>query len=340
MSKLRIAVVGVGYFGRHHAKHLSEMADVQLVGVVDADERTAQTIAQRTATRAFCDPAAIVDQVDAVCVAVPTVAHLEVAGQFLKRGIPTLVEKPLALSTDEARTMVELAEQNDALLQVGHIERFNPAWSAVENADFRPQFIEAQRYSPFPFRSLDVSVVFDIMIHDLDLAMAVTRSTVTHIEATGTRVLSPSSDRADAWLRFANGSQVRLSASRAHHESVRTMRLWDSKRCIELDFAHRTGVETRLRPGDDSAASLADVSTLTMEEKNSLRDELFATTKSNYDKTADPLRAELSEFVRCVRQRRQPLVDGAHGMQVVTVASQIEQIIAANEDQRSLRRSA
>ena len=326
MSKTRVAVIGVGQFGRHHARNLSQMAGVELCAVVDSCRDTARAIAQQTGAQPLCDPQDLLGKVDAVCVVVPTVFHCKIASEFLKRGIAVMVEKPLSFSPQEARELVRLAQTNKAILQVGHVERFNPAWSAAQNINFQPEFLEAHRFSPYPFRSLDVSVIFDVMVHDLDLALAVAGAPVQKVEATGTCLLSSSFDRAEAQILFANGTRACISASRVHHEAVRHMRMWNGEGSLDIDFLRRTSSRSRLQ------TSAADQTrefppSLTPEQKAELLKELIAVEAVNHDRMAEPLRLELEDFIRCVQHGDTPRVSGEHGWAVVSLASQVEQAI-------------
>jgi predicted dehydrogenase len=327
---VRVAVIGVGFFGSNHARHLASLPDAKLVAVVDAHETTARRVANDLHTRALSDPSELVGQVDAVCVCVPTIAHFAVARPFLCHGIPTFVEKPLALSADEAGEMVRLSQQHRALLQVGHIERYNPVWSAVEEAGMVPTFVEARRFSPYPFRSLDVSVVFDVMIHDLDLALAAIGAPVTSVEGVGSRVVSPTYDRADVWLGFSNGARAGLSASRVYHAVTRSMRLVDDHRSVELDFLNRTSLLSSIRdeplPGVSPAAS--------REVKQALWSQWQSTQPTVHERSADPLRDELADFLRCIRQGQRPRVCGEMGYAVVCLAVQIERAIAQSRPAR------
>src|SRR5688500_10931998 len=224
MKTLRVAVVGVGHLGQHHARIYAAMEGVTLVGIADTNRARAEEIAAKYATAAFTDPRELIDRVDAVSVAVPTVAHLDVALPFLAARKAVLVEKPLAASLDEADRLIGAAEQAGALLAVGHTERFNPAVEAARPMIDAPRFIEVHRLGTFPERSLDIDVIFDLMIHDLDLLLALVRSEVVSVEAVGVNVLTPRTDIANARLRFASGCIANLTASRISRDRVRKHR--------------------------------------------------------------------------------------------------------------------
>jgi predicted dehydrogenase len=332
---IRTAVVGAGFFGRYHAQHYSTMPGVKLVGVVDRDAQNAQRLAAEIGCKAFTDLRELAGLVDAVSVVVPTIAHHAVAAELLGNGIAVLVEKPIAASLDEARSLVRLARQSGVVLQVGHVERFNPVWQAFERAVFRPTFIEARRASPYPFRSLDVSVVYDVMIHDIDLALAAAGSPVVDVDAMGSRLASPSCDRAEAFLNFANGCRAHLSVSRVHHRTERTMRLSNETNGIDLDFFARSSVVYRWRPS--AAFGQPAKMPATPEERERRLAEMFEIVAEQHDRSVQPLRSELEAFVACIRSGASPNAGGEQGLEALAVAQQIEQRI---ESGRMIRKAA
>lgn len=340
MTAMRVGVIGVGHHGRHHARNFAAMPEVSLVGVVDTIAETAEQVAASFETKAYHHPHDLLGKVDAISIAVPTASHFEVAQEFLKAGIPTLVEKPLSLSPADGRAMVDLARRHGALLMVGHIERFNPAWSAVEQSGIRPNFIEATRHSRYPFRSLDVSVVFDVMIHDLDLVLSTTGSTVKSVQALGGTLLSTTADWAEVRLELANGCVANLSASRVHHSTDRRIRLSSPNESLEVDFLRRLSIRHAV---DLSAARerLGDLSPLsTPEERETLLQEMFEVGCVSHDRAAEPLRRELEEFVAAVRGDREPKVTGEQGLEAVVVAAQIDRTIYQGSQYRAVRESA
>lgn len=337
MTKTRIGVIGVGHHGRHHARNLSLMSDVSLVGVVDAHAETARHVADLCQTKPFSEPGDLLDKVDAVVVAVPTANHASVAGPFLKRGVSTLVEKPISFSVDQARDMVRLARQNNAVLMVGHIERFNPAWAAVQSENIKPRFIDVARLSRFPFRSLDVSVVFDVMIHDIDLVRAVARSKVRKVEAIGSASISPSLDWASVRIEFENHTLANLHASRIHHTTERKMTLRSDRASLEIDFLRRTSTNHQLTAGARELLG-RNMGPLTAEEKELLWREMSVVHVEAHAREVEPLRLELEEFVSAVREGRDPIVTGEDGLESVAIATEIERVI--NATPISLREAA
>ncbi len=245
---LRVGVAGVGHLGQHHARWLSSIDGVTLVGVADARPEQARIVAERHGTSAFDDYHDLIGKVDAVSVAVPTCLHREVAGAFLEHGIATMIEKPLATSLSEAEALVSLARARGALLQVGHIERFNPALKALEGRALRPKYISAERLSTYTFRSTDIGVVLDLMIHDIDLILSMNPTPVKLVQAVGVSVFGGHEDIANARIEFEDGCVANLTASRASFQASRKMRLYGAEGYASLDFATRQG--TLIRPSD------------------------------------------------------------------------------------------
>jgi predicted dehydrogenase len=245
---LRVAVIGVGHLGRHHARILSSLEGAQLVAVADTAADRAAEAAAATGARAVTDFRELFGQVDAVTVAVPTELHRDVALPFLQQGIAVLVEKPMARSVEEADELLEAARASGATLGVGHTERYNPAVAAVLPLVTSPKFIEVHRLGVFPDRSLDIDVVFDLMIHDLDIILALVRSDVESIEAVGVPVLTPRYDIANARLRFASGCIANVTASRISRERVRKIRFFQPDAYISIDYAAQEVEGWRLVP--------------------------------------------------------------------------------------------
>lgn len=339
MKKLKVGVVGVGHIGQHHARILSQLPEAELVGITDVNLQAATQVAERVGTRVLPDTHSLAKEVDAVCVAVPTIYHRACARVFLEQGVATLVEKPLALSIEDAAEMVHLAKQSGTILQVGHSERYNPAWLATETAGIRPSFVEARRLSPFPFRSLDVSVVLDVMIHDIDLVLSLIDSPVRSVRSSGSRVLGASTDWAQAHLLFADGSEAQLVASRVHPDSVRSMGVWSQDESMEIDFLHRQTTISTLSP-EMSNRQYDGTEKLTPDERKELQQRLFSVQKQSHDKTVEPLRLELTDFLHSVRHQTPAKVSGEAGLAAVRVALQIEEGIGQMQSTVPLRKIA
>jgi predicted dehydrogenase len=324
MKRLRMAVIGVGHLGKEHARILAGLRDVELVGVADVNPEQAHAVAHRVGTQAFADYWPLLNLVDAASIAVPTSQHVPVAREFLRRGIPALVEKPLAPDLAGADELTALARQTGALLQVGHIERFNPAFEALERRALRPLLIHAQRVGPFSGRSTDTGVVLDLMIHDLDLLLALVRSPVRLVSASGLSVFGAHEDVASARLEFASGCTAEVMASRASRVALRTMHVWAAEGYAELDFAQRR--LTLVQPSEEVRRHGLDPTRLDPASRARLREDLFARhlqTREINGKAQDQLTAELQHFVTCVRSGKRPRVAGDEGREAVALAQAI-----------------
>ena len=302
MSSLRIAVIGVGHLGQHHARLLAGMENVELVGVVDTKAGRAEEIAAKYGTRAFTNAADIRGLVDAVTVAVPTESHVDVAMPFIDDGRAVLVEKPLASSLADADRLIDAAARRGSVLAAGHTERFNPAVGVALPLVRNPRFVEVHRLGVFPERSLDIDVIFDLMIHDLDLLLASVHSDVVSIEAVGVHVLSPRTDIANVRLRFASGCIANLTASRISRERVRKARFFQFDSYVSIDFAAQEVEVYRTVPS-------AGRPIIQGGKLDVARDE--------------PLRRELDDFVDAARTGRQPGVPAHDGRAALALATRI-----------------
>ena len=299
-TRLRAAVVGVGHLGRFHAEKYAANPGVELVAVVDIDEARARDIGEALGVPAYTDHAGLLGQVDCASVAVPTAAHFEVARDLLGAGIDVLVEKPLTTSVEEGKGLLELAVRGGRVLQVGHLERFNPAMRALGGRVIEPRFIECQRLAQFGERGTDVDVVLDLMIHDLDLILTMVKSPVRAVEAVGVPVLTPSVDIANARLRFANGCIANLTASRVSLRRERKLRIFQPDAYFSIDFDERRGRVVRREPDDAGQPSL---------------------TFENLEvREGDALEEEIEAFVQAVRARQPPPVTGWDGLRALEVA--------------------
>jgi predicted dehydrogenase len=307
---MRVAVIGVGYLGKHHARILSALDGVELVAVVDTNRDRAEAIAAANRTRACFDASELAGLVDAVTIAVPTAIHHDIAMPFLDAGIPVLVEKPIAASLAEADALIAAAARTNTLLAVGHTERFNPAVEAARPLLGDPRFIEVHRLGTFPERSLDIDVVFDLMIHDLDIVLSLVRSEVEAIEAVGVPVLTGRVDIANARLRFANGCIANLTASRISRDRVRKIRFFQPAAYVSIDYAAKKVEVWRLKPGAPGAMPSIDGGEMQVPDE-------------------EPLKRELSDFVQAIAARRAPLVTGEDGRRALALAAAITDKMAA-----------
>jgi predicted dehydrogenase len=308
MDKLRVGVAGVGYLGRFHALIYSRLPEVELVGVADTRPETARAVAAEAGCAAFDDPAALVGRVDAVSVVVPTTLHLDVARPFLARGAHVLLEKPIATTVAEGREIVRLARASGAMLQIGHLERYNAGVMALAAQIDRPRFIEAHRMSGFVARATDVDVISDLMIHDIDIILSLVGSELTSISAAGTPVLTRHIDIANARLEFANGAVANVIASRVSRDRSRRIRVFQENRYLSLDFIEQRldVVYPRERPGEEWPEIVTE------------RIEIAPVR---------PLDAEIADFVSAARAGREPLVSGEVGLEALEVALAVKEKI-------------
>lgn len=319
MSKLRVAVVGVGHLGQHHARLLSAMDGVELVAVVDTKPDRAHEIAGKYHTTAYSHASELAGRVDAVSIATPTVTHVDIALPFVEAGVAVLVEKPLAASLAEADRLLAVAGKRGTVVAVGHTERFNPAVEVALPLVSSPRFVEIHRLGTFPERSLDIDVIFDLMIHDLDLLLASVGSPVAGVEAVGVNVLTPRVDIANARLRFESGCIANVTASRISREQVRKARFFQHDSYVGVDYAEQAVEVYRLVSPVPSG----------VEGQNGGRPNIQG-GRLEVPKD-EPLRRELADFVDAVRTGRAPVVTGRAGRDALALATQIADIIASGE---------
>jgi predicted dehydrogenase len=301
-KNIRVAVAGAGEFGRNHARVYCEIEGADLIGVYDQDARRAAAVAKEFQTEVLSTLEELHGRADAVSVAVPTIAHAEVGCQLMEMGLDVLVEKPMAVNLAEADVLLRSAKKNKRILQVGHVERFNPAVIAVEPILNRPLFFEVHRLGVFTPRSLDVDVIYDLMIHDLDILLALVKEPVTEVKAVGIPVLTDKVDIAHARLEFVGGAVANVTASRVSTERVRKMRFFQQHEYISLDYARRDALRVGVKkPGPQPE---------------------FGFQKLDAPAT-EPLRAELEAFVDAVRTRKEPKTNGAAGRAALELASRV-----------------
>jgi predicted dehydrogenase len=301
-KKIRVAVVGAGDFGRNHARVYRELSEAELVGVVDPNAERAAKIAAEFSTNVFPDIESLAGLVDAASVAVPTVAHARIGCRLLELGIDVLVEKPMAASLSEADDLISAASRGGRILQVGHLERFNPAIVAVMPVLNRPLYFEVHRLGVFTPRSLDIDVVYDVMIHDLDILLALVGAPVVDIKAIGIPVVTDKVDIAHVRLDFETGAVANITASRVSTERVRKLRFFQQHEYISVDFTRQDAL--RVRVAEPGPQPKFDFAQLPAERE-------------------EPLRAELRAFLESVRTRRAPAVDGAAGRRALALADQV-----------------
>jgi len=309
MRKIKCAVIGTGYLGKFHAEKYASLPDCELIAVVDVNQDAANVVAEKYGAQALSDYRELLNgSVDAVSIVVPTTLHYQVAKDFLNAGVHVLVEKPITVTVSEADQLIKLAKEHQRILQVGHLERFNPAVLGLEK-DEKPLFIESHRLSPFNPRANDVSVVLDLMIHDIDIILALVDSEVERIDASGTAVLTQGTDIANARILFKNGCVANVTASRISMKLERKMRLFRPSSYVAVDFQNR--VLTKHRTG--SKEMFPGIPEIETEE-------------STFE-SSDALLAEIKHFINCIHTGTQPLVSGEEGRRALATAIQITQLL-------------
>ena len=310
MSKIKTAVVGVGYLGKFHADKYADLPNSELVAVVDADESAAKAIAEKLGVDALTDYRSLLGKVDAVSIAAPTTLHYQIAKDFLQHGSHVLIEKPITVTLKEADELIELAKANNKLIQVGFLERFNAAILDLDTNNVQPLFIESHRLAPFNPRATDVNVILDLMIHDIDIILNIIRSDVKSISASGTPVLTKSTDIANVRIEFENGAVANVTASRASMKTERKMRLFQPNSCVTIDFQNRamnvySKGEKEMFPG---------IPEIEIQE-------------SVYENN-DALKAEIIAFLDSIENNKPVLVSGEDGRKALATAIEISNLLS------------
>ena len=310
MKTLRTAVIGVGYLGRFHAQKYKELADSTLVGVVDSFAANAHKVASELGVLGMTDYRELFGQVDAVSIVVPTPLHFEIAEAFLEQGVHVLVEKPITETIEQAQRLIDLAKAKQCVLQVGHLERFNPAIQAAAQLMGTPRFIESHRLAPFKQRGTDVSVVLDLMIHDIDLIQELVKKPIVSIDAVGTQVFSQDIDIANARIRFEGGCVANTTASRVSLKQERKMRIFQDDAYLSVDLQQKVlSMVGKKQDGPVESPSQVEITEQSFEQ-------------------GDALLAEISSFLNAVREGAAPVVTGEDGLRALSTAIQITQLLS------------
>jgi predicted dehydrogenase len=312
MSKIRAAVIGVGYLGRFHAQKYANVPACELVAVADGREEVRKAVAAEVGTQAVADYRELLGKVDAVSVVTPTPAHFEIADAFLAAGAHVLVEKPITETPEQAKALIATATKHGRILQVGHLERFNAAVLAAEPHLNTPRFMECVRLAPYKERGTDVNVVLDLMIHDIDLVQSLAGSEIVSIDAIGTPVFSGEIDIANARLRFANGCVANTTASRVSMKTERKLRIFEDAAYISLDLQQKILTLIRKREGVPQPGQLP----VSIEESNL--------------EQGDALKSEIESFLDCIRNNKRPIVSGEDGLRALETAIRITEQVHAN----------
>lgn len=310
MSTITTAVIGAGYLGKYHVEKYAQLPESELIAVVDSNPQTARDIADRYGVEALTDYRDLLERVDAVSIVVPTRWHFEIARAFLETGSHVLLEKPITTTVAQAQQLIDLARQQQRILQVGHLERFNKA--ILELGDYlnQPLFIETHRLAPFKPRGTDVSVVLDLMIHDIDIILTIVDSPLVHIDASGAAVLSDTVDIANARLKFANGCVANVTASRISMKTERKMRIFQNDAYLSVDFHNRELAIFRKGQGE----LYPGVPNIENQQFRYQED--------------DALKTEIKLFLKTIREGTQPIVSGDDGKQALEAAIQITDLLA------------
>lgn len=339
-NQIRVAVLGVGSLGQHHARIYAELqkaGQIRFAGIYDANVDTANRISAKHNVTIFKSIVEAAENADALNIATPTTTHFEIAKPLLARGKHVFVEKPMTDDSVQAAELVQLAQQQDCILQVGHVERFNPVFKYLESAAPEPRFIECHRLSPYPARSTDIGVVLDLMIHDLDVVLAFVRSAITSVDAVGIPVLSRSEDIANARLRFANGCVANLTVSRVSPERMRKIRVFSGGAVpsyISLDYRAQEGFIYRIaRDEEQESSPLAKLLALAGSSASIVSE--FAGKKIVREPVPiakdEPLKLELQHFVNCIRQKQTPMVSGESAKRALDLAFEITRQIQSQK---------
>jgi predicted dehydrogenase len=298
MKKIRAGVIGVGYLGQFHAEKYANLPNVELVGIIEKDQTRGEQIARKLNTKAFADPSRLLGKVDAVSIVVPTILHYEIAKKFLDDGIHVLLEKPITVTLEQADELIALATQKKVVLQVGHIERFNPAVTVIKPFLKSPRYLQAERSAPFTVRCTDVNVVLDLMIHDLDIVTDLAGSRPLKVSAVGSSIITREIDTATARILFENGCVADVAASRISDEKKRLLRIFDGETLYTADYQTQKAFMSRRGPGATPE---------------------FITTEITTERR-DTLLEEITSFIDCIERTSRPIVSGTEGRSALALA--------------------
>jgi predicted dehydrogenase len=324
MDKIRTAIVGAGKMGTIHAKVYHQMSQTRLVAVVDTDTKKAEKLAKKYKAQAFDDCSEILDKVDAVTIASPTTSHLELASVFIEKKIPVLIEKPLAMNVDECKKIVDLAQKHNTIVAVGHSERCNPVVQAMKRLNIEPKFIEAHRISPYPFRSTDISVVLDVMIHDIDIILSMAQSKIKKVEAVGVAVIDDKEDICNSRITFENGCIANVTASRLALKTERKLRVFSKQAYISVDYLKQYGIVIQADPNLDVVNWIKEKRKLKTFDFLKLKwKDLLHVEELNID-DREPLRLEQEAFLAAVKDSSlRPEVSAEEGLAAMECAERI-----------------
>ena len=318
-NKIKTGVVGVGHLGQHHTKHYTKIKSAELVGVYDINEAQAKKIAKQFKTKAFSTLDEMLSLVDGVSIVTPTKEHAKIAEKCISQGKHVFIEKPITKTTKEADKIIALAKKTKVILQVGHIERFNPALTPLKDLILKPKYIEVQRLAPYMIRGTDIPVVLDLMIHDIDLVLSFINSPVKKIDASGLSIMTNSVDIANARIHFENGSVANITSSRVAKDKVRKIKIFQRNLYITIDFL--IGLTEIYRVMDKEKRGTSAIITAPIESKGRPRHIVYEKPKI---KKQDALQMELINFIEAIQDKSETIVDGVAGREALKVALQIQ----------------
>ncbi len=318
-SIIKVAVIGLGHLGKHHVNHFSKIDGVKLVGVYDINPKTSEKISKQYNTTPFKSVAELIEKVDAVSIVTPTGEHRTIAEKCIEKGKHVFIEKPITETVEEADVLINLAKEKNKIIQVGHIERLNPALMPLSNYDLNPKFVEVQRLAPYMERGSDIPVVLDLMIHDIDLVLSIIPSPVKHIESTGVSIMTTSVDIANARISFENGATANLTSSRVAKDRVRKLKIFQQDLYITVDFL--IGLTEIYKAMDADQKDPSAIMTAPLESNGQNRQIFYE--KPTIPKT-DALKMELENFIKSVRGEERPIVDGLAGRNALKIAIEIQ----------------
>ncbi len=330
-ERIPVAVIGAGHMGRHHVRVYSEMPGAELIGVVDQNLDKAREYAAQFKTQAYASVEPILDRIQAATVAVPTIHHLSAAKPLLERGIAVLIEKPLAPDSRVARELLETARRHNALLQVGHTERFNPVVRTLHAMKVSPRFIETHRISPFTFRSADVGVVMDMMIHDIDIVLSLVRSKASRVEAVGVNVLGAHEDIANARVTFEDGCVANLTASRLALKTERKIRVFSPEAYLSLDYQKKVGIAIKKDANADLLKFARERQAVDLSQLAGTDYASLVKVEPLVVNDEEPLRAELESFLDSLRTGKPAAVSAEDGAAAVELAERITRAVKEHD---------
>ena len=318
-SKTKVGVIGVGHLGKHHVQHFSNITDVDLQGIYDINHEVSERISREHKTRSYSSLFELIERVDAVSIVTPTKDHKTIAKKCIEEGKHVFIEKPITQTVEEADELIELAKNKNIIIQVGHIERLNPALIPLKNYNINPKFVEVQRLAPYMIRGSDIPVVLDLMIHDIDIVLSLIPSPISQIESTGVSIMTQSVDIANARISFENGAIANLTSSRVAKDRVRKLKIFQQDLYITVDFL--IGLTEIYKAMDGNQGQPGAIMTAPLKANGQNRQIIYE--KPSIPKT-DALKMELENFVKAVKGEEEPIVDGLSGRNALKIAIEIQ----------------